>query len=296
MVHTADPEKLIVGVFGNSSQDHELERIVSLIDLMSAGGIKIRVESSFAAYLKSCGMDCGHIGISPAGQAPKVDMVVSIGGDGTFLQAVRWIGGKPVPVLGVNTGHLGYLAPFSLERPGEILDALRGIGCRVEMRMALQLEAEGIPSSTWPYALNEVAVLKEETASMLNIATRVGSRFLADYRADGIVVATPTGSTGYNLSVGGPILQPTLEAVSIAPIAPHSLTLRPITIGADSVITMDPAGRGRSFRVSLDGHSFTLPCGTQLKVSRAPFCVPVIMRSADDFAATLRTKLFWGHQ
>lgn len=227
-----------------------------------------------------------------------IDVIVSLGGDGTFLRAARWSGDSEIPVVGINLGHLGYLPSFSLDEMHEVLDLLEKKEYDIDSRSLLKLEIPGNLVSSiegfWPYALNEVAVLKQDTASMISIPVSVDSRELSIYRADGLIIATPTGSTGYNLSVGGPILQPSIPAWVLSPIADHSLTMRPMVISDRSVLELTASGRTDSFRVSVDGISFTLPGGTPLKVTKAPFDCKIIIKKGRSFAMTLRSKLLWG--
>lgn len=226
-----------------------------------------------------------------------VDFVISLGGDGTFLRAARWSGDSGIPVVGVNMGHLGYLSPFS---PGELdtlLDTLANGSYDIEERDLLRVDipekyTEGI-EHFWPYALNEVAFLKQDTASMIELPVKLNGKELANYRADGLIVATPTGSTGYSLSVGGPILQPTVRAWVLSPIADHSLTMRPMVIDNGMTIEVTATGRIASFRLSLDGNSLTLPVGTPVTIAKAQFRCRVVGRRNDLFASALRRKLLW---
>lgn len=162
--------------------------------------------------------------------------------------------------------------------------------------MLLEVSGEDIPADFWPYALNEVALLKEDSSSMIRIRTEIDSHFLTEYQADGLLISTPTGSTGYNLSVGGPIMQPTLGCCVLSPVAPHSLTMRPLAVSSDSSIRTRTVSRAGHFRLSLDGRSFILKSGSEICVTKADFELPVLRRKGADFASTLRHKLHWGTQ
>ena len=166
----------------------------------------------------------------------------------------------------------------------------------LEPRMLLHLESDHLPSGLWPYALNEISILKEDTSSMINVSTRIDGFPLAEYLADGLVVCTPTGSTAYSMAAGGPIVQPTLECITLTPLAPHTLTLRPLVVGADSDLHLKVTSRADAFRVSLDGRSVVMPCGATLRVRRALFSTIVMRRPDDDFASILRNKLLWGRR
>lgn len=227
--------------------------------------------------------------------APDADVALSIGGDGTFLRTVQWVAGADIAILGINTGHLGYLADLSIEEAV----ATECEPFAVQERTLLEVNVEEasascLPADFWPYALNEVAFLKKDTSSMITAETFVNGAPLTTYLADGLLVATPTGSTGYNLSVGGPIIEPTAPAVVLAPVAPHSLTMRPLVLSDTHCISVVTDSRADSFLLSLDGRSVALPVGTRVDVSQAPFTVKVLQRASRNFADTLRTKLLWG--
>lgn len=238
--------------------------------------------------------------ISTAGEAKldtDVDFVVSLGGDGTFLRAAHWSVEHPVPIVGVNLGHLGYLTAFSDEELFLLPGILSSGDFDIEHRAMLQVLVDGVGShgdDKILCALNEVAILKQDTASMISIPVAMNGHELGTYNADGLIVSTPTGSTAYNLSVGGPVLQPTAGVWVLSPIADHSLTMRPMVVSDTNVIVMTAEGRASSFRVSLDGKSFVLPTGTPVTVSKAPFRCLMVCKKGSMFASTLRSKLLWG--
>ena len=230
--------------------------------------------------------------------ADKYDFVVSLGGDGTFLRAAHWNSECAFPIVGVNLGHLGYLTSFSLEELDVLLQRLLTGDYEIETRgmLAVTVDENRIigTDDVWFTALNEVAVLKQDTSSMISIPVKINGRTLGTYHADGLIVATPTGSTAYNLSVGGPVLQPTVRALTLSPIADHSLTMRPLVIDDEVVLEITALGRTSSYRVSLDGKSFLLPAGCKITVMKAPYKCKVVCRNERIFASTLRAKLLWG--
>ncbi|MDE5869803.1 MAG: NAD(+)/NADH kinase, partial [Muribaculaceae bacterium] len=205
----------------------------------------------------------------------------------------QWAGECEIPILGVNTGHLGFLASYSLEDTDELLSDVLEDRIRLERRAVIEVECAAMPERFWPYALNEVAVLKGETASMVTVHADIDGYFLADYMSDGLLISTPTGSTAYNLSVGGPILQPTLSCLILSPIAPHSLTMRPLVVSGDSCIALTPRSREGDCRVSLDGRSFLMHSGDSLILKEARFKVNVVRRADGNFSRLLRNKLGW---
>lgn len=283
-----------LALFGHPYQEHYLPDIAGFIRLALRNGFAVSVDSRFGEYLETEGFslpeEIGRFDQIPVGTGAAV----SIGGDGTFLRTARRVGASGVPVLGINTGHLGFLSHYSFKEGPRLLDLLKYGNVRVEAREVLKVSSDSLPEDFWPYALNEVAVLKEDTSSMITSHVSVDGLFLADYLADGVLISTPTGSTGYNLSVGGPIIQPSLDCMVIAPVAPHSLTMRPIVVGGGSLIELRTTSRAAFYRLSLDGCGCLLPAGTSVKIGRAGFEVNVLLGPMADFASRLRKKLLWG--
>lgn len=281
-----------LAIFGNHYQQGHFAGLRNFFNNLPQKGFKVYIEKDFARYLTSVGIDIGEVTVVE--EFPRgVDCVVSIGGDGTFLQAAQWVGRRETPILGVNTGHLGFLASYSLDDTDEMLNVVADKRGRLERRAVIEVACDAMPDDFWPYALNEVAVLKGDSASMVTVNAEIDGYFLADYMSDGLVVSTPTGSTAYNLSLGGPILQPTLSCLVLSPIAAHSLTMRPLVVSGDSRIVLTPKSRARECRVSLDGRSFLINSGDSLVLKEAPFKVCVVRRPDGTFSGLLRNKLGW---
>lgn len=275
-------------------QDGRAESLRMLFGHLEGLGCGVNVERSFLDYLKTLGVPvegCRGVDGFPA----ESDVVLSVGGDGTFLRTAAWMCGSPVPVMGVNTGHLGYLAAYSLEDMDELMRGLQGER-ELSPRLMLELECGAMPEDMHPYALNEVAVAKGDTTSMVNIHAYVDGHYLTDYLADGLIVATATGSTAYNLSCGGPILEPTMECMVLCPIAPHSLTVRPLVIPAGSELRLEVSSRSAvECHVGVDGRTFSVPAsGAELTVHRSKDIVNVAQPEGSFFAKVLRHKLRWG--
>lgn len=285
-----------IAIYGSRRQDGCVDRLFDFIDSLKAAGVEVTVERKLASVLTEAGFRLPLHGVKSCSAVPDdADVVVSAGGDGTFLRAARWIGALRIPIVGINTGHLGFLADTSIENVDSLVAKLTSGDGTVEERFILEVRAPHFPEGVRPYALNEVAFLKGETASMISACVHVDDYFLADYRADGLLIATPTGSTAYNLSVGGPIVDPSLECMILAPVAPHTLTLRPLVANGKAEVRVKVSARAPEFRLSIDGRSFPLPSDTEVKVRRAPYSVFVIRMPGDNFASTLRNKLLWGH-
>lgn len=282
-------------LYGNLHQEGHFRELELLLEVLASRGFTVDISTRFGHYLAESGVRMPAF--SFADSLPvSTDAILSIGGDGTFLHAAELAGAAEVPVLGINTGHLGFLASYTLAETEELAAMLADATARLEPRMLLRLESDHLPSELWPYALNEISILKEDTSSMINVATGIDGYPLADYLADGLVISTPTGSTAYSMAAGGPIVQPTLECITLTPVAPHTLTLRPLVVGADSELHLKVTSRADTFRVSLDGRSVVMPCGATLRVRRALFSTIVMRRPDDDFASILRNKLLWGRR
>ena len=222
------------------------------------------------------------------------DMVISLGGDGTFLKAASHVGRKGIPILGINTGRLGFLADISPEEMEETFDEIHAHRYRTEERTLLQLKCDDPRLTRSPYALNEIAVLKRDSSSMISIRATVGGMLLTTYQADGLIVATPTGSTAYSLSVGGPIIAPDSQTIALTPVAPHSLNMRPIVICDNREITLEVESRSHTFLVAIDGRSESCRETTRLTISKADYTIRVVKRFNHRFFDTLRNKMMWG--
>ena len=224
----------------------------------------------------------------------EADMVISIGGDGTFLKAAGREGRKNIPILGINTGRLGFLADVSPEEMEETFNEIHKGQYNVEERSVLQLSSNKKKMEILPYALNDIAILKRDSSSMITIHTSINDAYLATYQADGLIIATPTGSTAYSLSVGGPIIVPHSNTIAITPVAPHSLNIRPIVIRDDWKITLDVESRSHNFLVSIDGSSESFTENDRITINRADYTIKVVKRLNHVFFDTLRSKMMWG--
>lgn len=279
--------------YGKSRQDHNMTGILNFIDEARKSGFRLLCHEKFAAYLSRLGVTDDYIP-DIFNAVPDADVAVSFGGDGTFLRTARRLSGTTIPIAGVNTGHLGYLAHFSLDNPQILLSGLRNSSLCLEKRKMISVFGKGIPDNFCCDALNEIAVQKDDSASMINVHVELDGFYLADYRADGLIVSTATGSTAYNLSAGGPILQPQLDCMVISPVAPHSLTLRPIVLAGSSCLRLVMTSRTGSFRLSVDGYSCTLNDSVALELRAAEHEVGVLTTPDDTFSSSLREKLLWG--
>lgn len=283
-----------IAVYGNSYQEEHLEELSALFELLSTHNAWVEIEASFYRYLCKVLPTPPKINDVIEGDDFSAAIALSLGGDGTFLRTAQWVGKKEIPILGINTGHLGYLADVRISDVGKCLECVFNGNHCIDSRTMIEVDCAETDVDGWPYALNEVAILKQDTSSMIDMEARIGDALLANYRGDGLIVSTPTGSTGYNLSVGGPILEPSAPVWAISPIAAHSLTMRPLVVSDDSVFTVTTHSRSDAYRLSLDGRSVSLAAGTTVTMRRAPFVTKVIQSQDHHFSDTLRDKLLWG--
>lgn len=281
-----------IGIFGSLHQKEE--QIKKIFDILIDNQIKIYIQQHFYEYLQSCfRFDYPLNGIIDC-EDFNMDMAFSIGGDGTFLRTASIVQKKDIPILGINTGRLGFLADVTEEELDETLTSLLQGKYRVEERTTLMLSTKDKSFDGYNYALNEIAILKQDTASMLTIHAHINGEYLTSYQADGLIIATPTGSTAYSMSVGGPIMIPSASDFILAAIAPHSLTTRPLVVPDSSSITLDIESRNDNFLISLDGRSEILTVGTQLHIEKGHYPLKVVKRQGHTFYDTLRKKLMWG--
>ena len=225
------------------------------------------------------------------------DYLFSIGGDGTLLRSIPFVKDTQIPILGINTGRLGFLTSLQKESLNEALDKFFDEKFKLVKRALLAVELS-TPSSEideFGYALNEISINRKNTTAMLSIATQIDKEFLTTYWADGLIIATPTCSTGYSLSSGGPILTPETEGIVLNPIAPHNLNIRPLVVPDKAEIEISVDGRGEDHLLSLDSRIFTIENGTQIHIKKAPFSVFTVELEGDNYFKTLRDKLFWGY-
>ncbi len=224
----------------------------------------------------------------------ETDLFFSIGGDGTLLRSVEYIQDSGIPVIGINTGRLGFLATVNKEYLAKALEALAAGAYTTEPRTLLQVAVEGDTTPDLPLALNEVTVGRKNTTAMITIHTQINGEKLNSYWADGFIVATPTGSTGYSLSNGGPLIDPGSQSFVLTPIAPHNLNARPLVISDDVVVSLSVESREADHSLSLDSRIYSIPSGKRIRINKAPFALNLARLKSDSFYKTLRSKLHWG--
>ncbi|UEG50507.1 NAD kinase [Ferruginibacter lapsinanis] len=223
-----------------------------------------------------------------------IDCIISLGGDGTLLDTVTLVKDKGIPVLGINYGRLGFLANIGKEELHTAIEALVKRTYVLDKRTLIHLDANIPVFDDVPYALNEFTLQKKDSSSMIKIHTYLNGEFLNTYWADGLIVATPTGSTGYSLSCNGPIVFPDSGSFVITPVAPHNLNIRPIVVPDNNIISFEVEGRTDSFICTLDSRRMVVPKEIQIAVKKETFEISLIRLNENNFLQTLRNKLSWG--
>ncbi len=284
------------GIFGKFIQPEYIGQLKLIIQLLEQQQEDIYIYKPFyeslitehAFHFEPKGLLTDHRSFA------KLDLVFSIGGDGTFLETVSFVRDSNVPIVGFNSGRLGFLADISVDEIEKALCQIHQKKYRIEECNLIEINTPNSLFSEFNYALNDVTFHKVDTSSMITVHSYINGDFLNSYWADGLVIATPTGSTAYSLSAGGPIVTPGSDNFLITPIAPHNLTVRPIVIPNNYELTFKIEGRGENFMISLDSRSQTELFGTTLKIKKANFTIKVLKLADHNFYSTLRNKMMWG--
>ncbi len=282
-----------IALFGNSYQEKYKALLDQFIQYLQHHD-SLAIEEGFASYLRSMGIDLANATVFKRDDFEGAELAISIGGDGTLLGKAALLATHGTPVVGINTGHLGYLTACRLNEAIDMIELFKKGDYRKQERTMLQLlEIDGKPCDE-VLALNEIAILRQDTTSMISMPTTINGTMLTTYKGDGLVISTPTGSTAYNLSVGGPIINPSTNCLALSPISPHSLNMRPIVVSDDSVLEVTVNTRAKWIQVSVDGMAMTLPSGSRVKIALAKNRLMVIQKRDHNFASSLREKLLWG--
>lgn len=279
-----------VAIFGNTYKRETFSTIKELLKLLEAANIQAVFEPALREELTADGVTGMLACLQPEEEA---DLALSVGGDGTFLNTASIVGQR-MPILGLNTGRLGFLADISPEEMKEAFACFLAGDYSVEQRSLLEVETDGVKLTTPSCALNEVALLKQDLSSMISVNVWLNGEFLHTYQADGLLLATPTGSTAYSLSVGGPILTPQSRNFILSPVATHSLNVRPLVISDDAILSLQVQSRSGSFLLSVDGQSQVMKDSVKITLKKASYSVKTIRINTHTFFQTLKTKLMWG--
>lgn len=284
-----------VAVHGKEFNRQSAPLILRIFEILSSANVQVLVSSKFSQFLKSAAFKhCKFEVYQPHDQLSDIRFFISVGGDGTLLESVTHIGALEIPVLGINTGRLGFLATIGKEETEQALLKVLDGAYKLDQRSVLKLESNADIFNALNFALNDFTVVKKDTSSMITIHTYIDGEFLNSYWADGIIVATPTGSTGYSLSCGGPLIFPRSGNFVITPVSPHNLTVRPIIVSDSSIISFQIEGRSKRFLASLDSRIASVDSSVRLTVKKADFKVNLMQLEGQHYFKTLRQKLNWG--
>lgn len=286
-----------VAIYGQTLEENDKAAIQELLKAFQTINASVFIEEKYSRLISTYMPSWeGHTFSQSAGLDTSFDMFVSFGGDGTMLRAVTYVKDLGIPIVGVNTGRLGFLSTFNkMDVRKLVTEFIAGRyileeRTLVEVALTSDLNEFGVLN----FALNEVAVSRKDTTSMITIETYLNGEYLTSYWADGLIIATPTGSTGYSLSCGGPVIAPTAKSFVITPIAPHNLNARPLVISDDTQIRVKVLGREEHHLISLDSRIASIPNGKEINIKKADFTVKMIAYQCESFLKTLRNKLLWG--
>ncbi len=287
-----------IGIYGQFYHEHSEKYIQLILDALQNYDAEVFIESNFLKIIgshESMSSDFSNMSTFETLDS-SYDFFFSIGGDGTLLKSVTFVRDLGIPIVGINSGRLGFLATIQKEKVNESIRHILEGNYSISERSLLTIRTDPPNESlqTLDFALNEIAVNRKNTTSMIKVETQVNGEYLHSYWSDGLIVSTPTGSTGYSLSCGGPVIDPSTNSLLITPIAPHNLNARPLVIPDNWTITLKVSGREESYLVSLDSRIATLTNDTHIVIKKSPFTIKLVQLLDDSFVKTLRKKLLWG--
>lgn len=286
-----------IAIYGQSVDKVSKNIFLELLNISKSENILLLIEEKYnSVLLKKAKIDHNHQVFSTHNELDNtVDLMITIGGDGTLLRSITFVRDLGIPIIGINTGRLGFLATLNQELLNiELKKILKG-EFNIEERSLLEVSiGSNDDFSDFNFALNEVSVGRKNTTSMIEIKTTLDGEYLNTYWADGLIISTPTGSTGYSLSCGGPIMTPSSQTFSITPIAPHNLNARPLVISDEIIIELSVEGREKSHLLSLDSRINSLKNNVKIKIKKADYSIKLASFKNNSFYKTLRSKLLWG--
>ena len=281
-------------IFGNKHQTKKSRSIEQLFAAMTAHGDTFAIDGPFYRFLRNEGIQVPEPQEIIEKNEFTADIAISFGGDGTLLRTASRVGRSGIPVLGINAGRLGFLTATANENLNDVFDKIHAGKFKVEELSLIEAVTNGTQLKSYPFALNEIAIMKHDSSSMMTIEATLNGREKITYRADGLIVAAPSGSTGYSLSVGGPIITPDANVLALTPIASHSLNARPIVISDSTVIEIKVNSRSRNFLIAIDGRNESCNATPTITVRKADYKQLVIRRQGHSFINNLQEKLMWG--
>ena len=281
-------------IFGNKHQTKKSLSIEKLFDAITRHGDTYAIDKAFYDFL------CDEHIAQPqpleiiTGNDFTADIAISFGGDGTLLRTASRVGNKAIPVLGINAGRLGFLTASSNEGIDDIIEKVHNGDYDIDKRILIEASTDGEELKSYPCALNEIAIMKHDSSSMITLKATINGCDTITYQADGLIVATPTGSTGYSLSVGGPIIAPEAGVLTLTPIAPHSLTARPLIVSDSTTIEISVSSRSGNYLIAIDGRTESCDENTAVTIRKAGYSQLIIRHRCHSFIQNLQEKLMWG--
>ena len=285
---------MLIYIYGIKFDSDYAPVIQSLLERMVQRGIEVSIFEEFERFLTTQFLMPEHSTFSATTNFEGVNALFSIGGDGTLLDAATLIGSRAIPVLGFNTGRLGFLSHVSIAEVDAALDLFINGEFEIERRSLIHVESNQFTFGHFPYALNEVTINNASRNEMINVHASIDGKFLSNYWADGLIIATPTGSTAYSLSCGGPIVTPECKNFILTPISAHNLTARPLVISDSSKVQLKATARNGNILITLDSEPFVLESGCEIILAKAPFELHMILLKGRNFFRTIRKKMGWG--
>lgn len=286
-----------VAIYGRFNENFPREYVSIVLRQLSSYKATIYVEKSCLIHINEISTENYKSFDSYKDLDESFDCLISIGGDGTILRSISYVRNSGVPIVGVNTGRMGFLATIQKDKITSSIDDIVHKNYQISERSLLKLSSDSLIDGldeNFNFALNEIAVSRKNTTSMIKVETYLNDDYLTSYWADGLIVATPTGSTGYSLSCGGPVVAPDSDSFVLTPIAPHNLNARPLVIPENTKIKLIVGGREQLHLASLDSRIITVENGTELMIQKADFSIKMIEPKGESFLHTLRNKLLWG--
>ncbi|GLB51040.1 NAD kinase [Neptunitalea chrysea] len=289
-----------IGIYGQYYHDNSGTYIKELLEILDARGVDFLVKEDYLQLLEEeISIEKKYKTFSSYSELDNsFDLFITIGGDGTILRAITYIRDLGIPIFGINTGRLGFLATVQEYEIKDTIDYILNKEFKVENRTLLELTTNNdeilATEDGLNFALNEITISRKNTTSMITISTYLNNEYLTSYWADGLIISTPTGSTGYSLSCGGPVIMPHAKNLVLTPIAPHNLNARPLVIPDDMEIQLEVSGREPAFLASLDSRLITLDHDTILKIKKSSFKIKLVELYSESFLKTIRKKLLWG--
>jgi len=287
-----------IAIYGQFYQRYSLIPVETLLNVLHKKPVAVFIEAQFFKSIKAT--EDINVSLNDfktfSSLDTSFDLLISIGGDGTILRAITYVRDLSIPIIGINTGRLGFLATIKKNDIEKAIDNIINGNYRISERSLLTIttEPENKDLLDFNVALNEIAVSRKNTTSMITVETNLNNEYLTSYWADGLIVSTPTGSTGYSLSCGGPVITPETNSFALTPIAPHNLNARPLVIQDSTEIKLRVSGREDSYLVSLDSRIATLDNNSTIIIKKADFKIKMIELTGESFLHTLREKLLWG--